>query len=147
IAASRNTDKLAGFAQQGIELRQADFDDVKSLDAAFTGIDTVMLVSTDALAIKGQRFEQHRTAIDAAKRAGVKRLIYTSMPNPEGALISFAPDHLGSEEALKASGIDYVILRNAWYFDNYLHSLPADLANGKWFTATDGGRVSNISRD
>src|SRR5690606_11212821 len=69
------------------------------------------------------------------------------MPNPDAELNIFASAHLYTDEALKASSIDYVILRNAWYFDNYLHSLPADLANGKWFTATDGGRVSNISRD
>jgi NAD(P)H dehydrogenase (quinone) len=147
IAASRSTDKLAILKQQGVELRKADFDDAQSLDDAFAGVDTVLLVSTDALAVKGQRFAQHKAAIDAAKRAGVKRIVYTSMPNPEGSLVSFAPNHLSTEEAIKASGIDYVILRNAWYFENYMHSLPHDLANGKWFTATANGKVSNISRD
>src|SRR5690606_17425549 len=103
--------------------------------------------STDALAVKGQRLAQHKAAIEAAKRAGVKRLVYTSMPNPDQSLVSFAPDHLGTENAIKDSGIDYVILRNAWYLDNYLHSLPNDLKSGKWFSATKGGKVSNISRD
>lgn len=147
VAASRSTDKLAGFDQKGVELRKADFDDAASLDTAFRGVDTVLIVSTDALAVKGQRLTQHKAAVEAAKRAGVKRIVYTSMPNPDRSLISFAPDHLGSEEAVKASGIDYVILRNAWYFDNYLHSLPHDLQSGKWFTATKGGKVSNIARD
>lgn len=147
IAASRNISKLGGFADKGIELRRADFDDIASLDSAFSGVDTVLVVSTDALAVKRQRLTQHTAAIEAAKRVGVKRLVYTSMPNPDQSLISFAPDHLGTEKAIKDSGIDYVILRNAWYLDNYLHSLPNDLKSGKWFTATKGGKVSNISRD
>lgn len=147
IAASRSTEKLQDLAKQGVELRKADFDDERSLADAFAGVDTVLLVSTDALAVKGQRLVQHQAAIKAAKGAGVKRIVYTSMPKPDGSLISFAPDHLGSEEAVKASGIDYVILRNAWYLDNYLHSLPHDLQSGKWFTATKGGKVSNIARD
>lgn len=147
IVGSRNIGKLGGLADKGIELRTADFDDVSSLESAFSGVDTVLVVSTDALAVKGQRLAQHKAAVEAAKRACVKRLVYTSMPNPDQSLVSFAPDHLGTENAVKDSGIDYVILRNAWYLDNYLHSLPNDLKSGKWFTATKGGKVSNISRD
>jgi NAD(P)H dehydrogenase (quinone) len=69
------------------------------------------------------------------------------MPAPENSLVSFAPDHLGTENAIKASGIGYTILRDAWYFDNYMMGLPHSLAVGKWYTATGGGRTSNISRN
>jgi len=69
------------------------------------------------------------------------------MPNPDRSLVSFAPDHLGTEEAVKATGIPYTILRNAWYDDNYLLSMPHNLQTGTWYTAYGTGKVSNISRD
>ena len=64
-------------------------------------------------------------AIDAAKAAGVKHIVYTSMPNPKvGSHITFAGDHRGTEEAVKASGLSYTILRNAWYQENLFMNLP-----------------------
>ncbi|NTE86760.1 SDR family oxidoreductase [Agrobacterium rubi] len=147
VAASRDTAKLSALAAKGVETRKADFDDPTSLDAAFAGIDTLLIVSTDALAVPGQRLTQHKAAVAAAAKAGVKHLAYTSMPNPDKSLVTFAPDHLGTEEAVKASGVPYTIIRNAWYYDNYMHAMPHNLQSGKWFTATGNGKVSNISRD
>src|SRR3546814_6530662 len=110
-------------------------------------MDRVLIVSTDELAAPGRRFAQHRNAVEAAVKAGVKHVIYTSMPNPDRSLVSFAPDHLGTEEAIKASGLPYTILRNAWYFDNYLASMPHNLETGNWYTAMGAGRISNTPRD
>ncbi|SCX31159.1 Quinone oxidoreductase 2 [Agrobacterium sp. DSM 25558] len=147
VAASRDTSKLSTLGSKGVEVRKADFDDAASLDAAFAGIDTVLIISTDALAVPGLRLTQHKAAVAAAKTAGVKHLAYTSMPNPDKSLVTFAPDHLGTEEAVKASGLPYTIIRNAWYNDNYLHSMAHNLQSGQWFTAMGDGKVSNISRD
>lgn len=147
VAASRDTAKLADLAALGIETRKADFTDKAGLEAAFTGIERVLIISTDELAVPGARLAQHTNAVDAAKKAGVSHVLYTSMPNPGKSLVSFAPDHLGTEEAIKASGLDYTILRNAWYHDNYMMSMPHNLEGGKWFTATGDGKVANISRD
>ncbi len=147
VAASRDPAKLADLAARGIETRQADFTDEAGLTKAFTGIDRVLVISTDDLATPGGRLRQHRAAIAAAQEAGVKHILYTSMPNPDRSLVSFAPDHLGTEEAIKATGIPYTILRNAWYDDNYLMSMPHNLQTGKWYTAMGSGKVSNISRD
>jgi NAD(P)H dehydrogenase (quinone) len=147
VAASRDTAKLSTLAAKGVETRSADFDDAASLEKAFSGIDKLLIISTDALAVPGQRLKQHKAAVDAAIKAGVKEIAYTSMPNPDKSLVTFAPDHLSSEEAVKASGIPYTILRNAWYLDNYMHAMPHNLQSGKWFTATGKGKLSNISRD
>jgi NAD(P)H dehydrogenase (quinone) len=147
VAASRDPQKLTEFATAGIETRAADFDDEAGLIKAFTGIDRVLIVSTDELATPGKRIAQHRNAVAAAAKAGVKHIIYTSMPNPDKSLVSFAPDHLGTEEAIKASGVSYTILRNSWYGDNYLMSMPHNLQVGRWYTAMGAGKVANISRD
>ncbi len=147
VAASRDTSKLADLADLGVETRKADFSDIDGLEAAFAGIDRLLIISTDELAVPGARLQQHTNAVNAAKKAGVGHVLYTSMPNPNKSLVSFAPDHLGTEEAVKASGLPFTILRNAWYHDNYLMSMPHNLEGGKWFTATGDGKVANISRD
>jgi NAD(P)H dehydrogenase (quinone) len=147
VAASRDTGKLADLAAKGVETRKADFTDEAGLAAAFAGIDRLLIISTDDLVTPGGRLKQHTAAVAAAAKAGVKHILYTSMPNPDKSLVSFAPDHLGTEEAIKATGIPYTILRNAWYDDNYLMSMPHNLASGKWYTSVGSGKVSNISRD
>jgi len=145
VAASRDPAKLANLA--GVEKRRADFDDPKSLDAAFKGIDRVLIISTDRIDVPGLRIKQHRNAVEAAARAGVKHVLYTSMLNPERSLIPFAPDHLGTEQAIEKSGLDYSILRVSWYAENLLGSLPGVLASGKWFTSTGNGRIAYVPRE
>lgn len=147
VAGSRDPSKLAEFSELGVETRKADFDDRDGLVQAFTGIDRLLIVSTDELATPGKRLKQHRNAIEAAVAAGVGHVVYTSMPNPDRSLVTFAPDHLGTEQAIKASGLPYTILRNAWYADNHLMAMPHNLQAGSWYTAMGDGRVSNISRD
>ena len=124
----------------------ADFDDAGSLAAAFKGIDRLLLISTDALGQPGLRLSQHKAAVDAAKAAGVGHIVYTSMPGPEDSLVTFAPDHLGTEQAVKASGLSYTILRNSWYFENLIGSLANALKSGQWFTASNGGKNAYVSR-
>ena len=146
IATTRDTAKLADYAAKGITIRAADFDDPASLDAAFAGVSRVLIVSTDALAQPGKRLAQHKAAVAAAQKAGVKHILYTSMPQPDDSLVTFAPDHLGTEEAIKATGIPYTILRDGWYAENLFMSLPHALETGAWYTATGEGRIAHITR-
>src|SRR6195952_4378023 len=147
IAATRSPDKLSSLAAKGVVTRKVDFDDTTGLEAAFAGVDRLLIISTDSLDTPGKRLVQHKAAIEAARKAGVKHILYTSMPSPDKSLVTFAPDHLGTEQAIRASGIGYTILRDAWYMDNYLMGLPHSLKDGKWFTATAGGKVPYISRE
>ena len=147
IATTRDTFKLADYAAKGVDVRKADFNDTESLAAAFKGADRLALISTDAIDAEGTRLKQHTAAVNAAKVAGVKHIVYTSMPNPhKDSKITFAGDHRGSEEAVKASGLSYTILRNAWYHENLFMSLPQVLASGHWYTSTGDGKVNNLSR-
>ena len=147
IAGSRDPAKLADLTAKGAETRKVDFDD-PNLAAALSGVDRLLLISTDALDRPGRRLAQHRAAVAAAVKAGVKHVVYTSMPNPEpGSRVIFAPDHYGTELALKESGLTWTILRNAWYAENLAFTLPAALATGKWITSAGEGRISHITRD
>lgn len=146
IATSRDTAKLAGYAAKGIEVRQADFNDPESVKTAFTGADRVAIISTDALDGAGTRIKQHTNAVAAAKAAGVKHLVYTSMPQPDNTNVIFAPDHLQTEQAIKASGLGYTILRNTWYQENMFMNLPQVLASGQWYTSTGEGKIAHVAR-
>jgi len=146
IATTRDTAKLDAYAQKGVTVRAADFDDPASLDAAFAGAGKVLILSTDALDKPGRRLAQHKAAVAAAKKAGAKHILYTSMPQPDDSRVTFAPDHLGTEEAIKATGIPYTILRDGWYAENLFMSLPHALQTGSWYTASGNGRLAHITR-
>ncbi|MDC7682253.1 SDR family oxidoreductase [Asticcacaulis sp. BYS171W] len=144
IAGSRDPSKLTTT----FTTRTVDFDAPDTLTEAFAGVDHLLLISTDALAVPGQRLKQHTAAVEAAKAAGVKHIVYTSLPNAEpGNKITFAPDHYGTEQAIKASGIAHTILRNDWYIENLLMSLPHALDTGAFYTSAPDGRVAYVARE
>lgn len=147
VATTRDPKKLADYAVKGVEVRAADFDKPETLDTAFAGIDRLAIISTDAVDGTDKRLKQHLAAVAAAEKAGVKHIIYTSMPKPETSVIPFAPDHLGTEQAIKATGIAHTILRVSWYQENLLQSLPQALGSGQWFTSAEDGKIAYIARD
>ena len=146
IATSRDITKLADYTAKGVQTRIADFDDPASLDTAFAGADRILIISTDALDQPGKRLKQHLAAVAAAKKAGARHILYTSMPSPETSVIPFAPDHLGTENAIKATGIPYTILRNGWYMENLFMALPHALETGHWYSSSGEGRLAHIAR-
>ncbi len=144
IATSRDTAKLADLAAKGAELRRADFNDPASLAEAFKGVDRVLIISTDSLGT-GERLNQHLAAVAAAKAAHVTDIVYTSMLNPETSAVTFAGDHLGTEKAIIAGGLNYTILRNAWYQESLMMSLPAAFASGTLYTSAGEGKISHMA--
>ncbi len=146
VATTRDTAKLADYAGKGVQVRHADFDAPDTLDEAFKGADRVLIISTDAMDAPGKRLAQHKAAVAAAHKAGVKHILYTSLPVPDTSAVSFSPDHLGTEEAIKATGIAYTILRNNWYMENLFMSLPSALASGQWYTAAGDGKIAYAAR-
>lgn len=147
IATTRKPETLAALAAKGVQVRAADFDDTAGLAAAFKGAERLLLISTDAMDKPGRRLAQHRNAVAAAGKAGVKHILYTSMPNPETSAVLFAPDHLGTEKAIAASTLPgWTILRNNWYFENLLHGVPQALASGTWYSAAGDGKIAHLAR-
>ena len=147
-AASRDPSKLAAFAERGVETRRADFDDAASLDQAFAGVERLLLISTDALDGAGTRLRQHVAAVRAAEAAGVSHIVYTSLPAAERSVVTFAPDHAGTERAIAESSIPgWTILRNNWYFENLFLSMPTALASGSWYSAAGDGGIPYVARD
>jgi NAD(P)H dehydrogenase (quinone) len=147
VAGTRTPEKLRDLAARGVNVRRLDFEDPASVADGLAGVERMLLISTDAVDRPGRRLAQHTAAVEAARQAGVRHVVYTSMPQPEDSLVSFAPDHLGTERALESSGLGWTVLRNAWYMEVLLHALRDALAGGTWYTATGSGRAAPIARD
>ncbi len=143
VAAGRNVEKLDDLAAQGVRVARIDYTDAASLAAAFEGADTLMLVSGSEV---GQRFAQHSAAIDAAKAAGISRIVYTSAPAATTSALVLAPEHKATEEYLAASGIPFTIVRNGWYTENYFQAAQQGAATGVIAASVGAGTVASAAR-
>lgn len=143
VAAVRNPEKARGLEAKGIEVRLADYDRPETLVSAFQGIDKLLLISASEV---GKRAPQHQAVIDAAKRAGVKLLAYTSLLHADRSPLGLAEEHRQTEAALKESGVPYVLLRNGWYVENYTGSVPVALQYNAFLGSAGEGRISWASR-
>lgn len=143
VAAVRSPEKAADLAAQGVQVRRGDYDDPASLDAAFAGAQKVLLISSSEV---GRRVAQHRAAIDAAARAQVPLLAYTSLLHADVSVMALAEEHRATETLLKASGVPHVLLRNGWYNENHVHGVPQALQFGVVLGCAGDGRIASAAR-
>lgn len=144
ILTTRTTESLADFAAKGAEVRYADFNDPDGLVAAFSGAERLLLISTADI---GHRAPQHKAAIDAAVKAGVKFIAYTSFANPvpENPLFVVA-EHIVAEQDIRDSGLGWSFLRNWPYADQENRPLAFALGTGKLVVNTGEGKTAYVSR-
>lgn len=143
VAAVRSPAKAADLAALGVQVRQADYGQPATLDAAFQGVDKLLLISSSEV---GQRAAQHAAVIAAAGKAGVKLLAYTSLLRADRSPLGLAAEHKTTEAALRASGLPFVLLRNGWYTENYAASVPAALQYGAVMGSAGDGRIASAAR-
>ena len=143
VAAVRNPARAVDLATQGVQIRQADYTDPASLVTAFQGAEKVLLISSSEI---GQRAAQHRNVIDAAKKAGVSLVAYTSILHADRSPLGLAAEHVATEAYLRESGMPNVLLRNGWYTENYLASVPPALQHGAFIGSAGEGRISSAAR-
>ncbi|MBQ1094903.1 SDR family oxidoreductase [Streptomyces sp. b94] len=141
-AVVRDRDRAADLAARGVRLAVADYNAPETFDGLFATGDRVLLISGNEFD-KG-RVRQHTVVIDAAEKAGVALLAYTSAPSSLTAAL--ADDHRATEEVLVGSGVPYVLLGNGWYHENYTEQLATVLEHGAVVQAAGEGRISSASR-
>jgi len=140
VALVRNTERAA---ELGVEARAFDYSKPESLVASLVGIDKLLLISGNEL---GQRLPQHLAVIAAAKEAGVKQFVYTSILHADTSSLGLAGEHLATEAALKASGLAYTILRNGWYTENYVGSAKGAIGAGAFIGCAGAGKIASAVR-
>lgn len=148
VAITRTPEKLNDLAAKGVTVRAGDFDDPKSLDAAFVGVERLLIVSTDKLGAPGARLAQHVAAVEAAERTGVEHILYTSIPSPYPSKeAQVADDHYWTEQAIIATGANWTFLRNSLYMDLMVGQLPQLAETGQLIHAAGDGRRNIVSRE
>jgi NAD(P)H dehydrogenase (quinone) len=146
VALARDKNKSKDFTDKDIEVRIGDFDDTVSLDKAMQGISKVLLIS----AMEMRRFQQHKNVVDAARAAGVRHIIYTSVAIRDvntSVIKPFMESHFQTEDYIKESRLSYTILRNSIYADVIpVFAGENVLEKGIYLPAGDG-KTSFITRE
>lgn len=140
VALVRNTEKAKDL---GVEAREFDYNKPETLAESLKGIEQLLLISGSDL---GQRARQHANVVNAAKLAGVKRIVYTSLLHTGNTTVSLAEEHLPTEKSVIESGIPFTILRNGWYTENHTSSISGVLAAGAVFGSAGNGKFSSAAR-
>lgn len=143
VAIVRNPAKADALSQRGMVVRQADYTDQAAFTTALNGVDKLLLISSSEV---GQRAAQHQNVINAAKAAGVKLIAYTSLLHADTSPLGLHVEHVETEKALAESGVPYTLLRNGWYTENYLASVPPALEHGVFIGAAGEGKIASATR-
>lgn len=145
IVSVRNPEKAESLRARGVDVRHGDFDKPETLDQAFAGVDRLLIVSADG--DNDTRIRQHKAAVDAAVRAGVGFIAYTSVVNAADSTLFLAPVHRITEEFIRESGIPYSFLRNNWYLENEAGTIQSVLAGAApWLTSAGSGKAGWATR-
>lgn len=146
VACVRTPQKMTSWAEQGVEVRRADYDDPATLESAFEGIERVLLVPSIAPSL--DRARQYENVISAARQVGVRHLLhYGLVPVTVDSPFLVTPFLVYAESAIRTSGLDWTILRNSLYMDPIIDWIPSIIGMGTIPYPTGEGRCSYISRD
>lgn len=142
VAGTRDPGKAADLAGRGVQVRHGDFARPDTLAAAFAGATQLLIVSSNAQAQGGDPLAQHRAAIEAARVAGVRRIVYTSHMGASAAS-AFTPmhTHAATERMLREAGVPWTALRNGFYAST-VPTLIGDAAASGMLEAPQAGKVS-----
>ena len=112
----RTVAKGKALKEKGITIKIGSYDDTDSLAKALKGVDKLLLIS----GLDQDRLQQHKNVINAAKKNGVKHIIYTGVALTNitlSAIKSFLEDHYLTEDYIKDNGFKYTFVRNSLYSD------------------------------
>jgi NAD(P)H dehydrogenase (quinone) len=143
VAGARDVSRVSDLVERGVRAARLDYDDPSSVTDAMRGVERVVLISGTEF---GRRVAQHSTVVAAAAASGVELLAYTSAPAARTTALAVAPEHKATEEIIEASGVPAVILRNAWYHENYLGAARQAAESGAIVSSAGDGRVASAAR-
>jgi NAD(P)H dehydrogenase (quinone) len=143
VAIVRTPSKVSDLSERGVQVCAADYNDKAALQQALPGVEKLLLISSSEV---GQRAAQHKNVIEAAKAAGVKLIAYTSLLHADSSPLDLAEEHIATEKLLKESHIPFVLLRNGWYTENYIASVPPALQHGVFIGSAGEGKIASAAR-
>lgn len=147
-------DQIIGIARTiekakdlGVEIRKGDYNNKSDYVKALKGIDTVLIVS--GMDAPDKRIIQHKGIIDAAKDAGVKKIVYTSIIGAEkgNAFSPIVASNRQTEKEIKESGLNWAIGRNGLYIEPDIEYIDTYKKDGKIANCAADGKCSYTTRD
>jgi NAD(P)H dehydrogenase (quinone) len=144
IGIARNPEKATHL---GVEIRQGDYNNRDQYQHALKGTEVVLLVS--GMDAPDKRIEQHRNVINAARTAGVSKLVYTSIFGEpgKGAFDPIIQANRQTEKDIMDSGLDWSVGRNGLYLEADLEYLDHYFEDGKISNCAGEGRCAYTTRD
>ena len=147
ILVSRTPEELKQYADRGASVRYGDFTKPESLPTAYAGGSRMLLISVGGSGEVTAAALLMR-AIDAAKAAGVDHIAYTSYVGlTRGDTAGRAADHQATEDALKASGVAWTMLRNSIYMHGQIAQAARWVADGRAVIPPNESPIGYISRE
>jgi NAD(P)H dehydrogenase (quinone) len=143
VAAVRDPARVEAFAIRGVQVRRADYDEPDTLIEAFWDADRVLLISSNDYS---RSAAQHSVAIEAAKRAGVTLLVYTSLTHADTTTLRAAAPHWATEQVIRNSGVPFTVLRNNVYADAFTPFMRLALTSGTLVGSAGDGGVAAATR-
>ncbi|MEB8388812.1 SDR family oxidoreductase [Rhodobacteraceae bacterium KMM 6894] len=130
----------------GIDIRAGDYGQPDQLRTSLDGVDTLLLVS--GMDAPNARIQQHRNVIEAAKSAGVQKIVYTSIQGVEEGT-AFSPvvqSNRQTEADIRASGLDYAVGRNGIYIEPDIEYIASYKAKGEIANSAGAGKCGYTTR-
>lgn len=129
-----------------IEIRPGDYDSPSDLGGSLMGIDTLLLVS--GMDAPEKRIDQHRNVIEAAKKAGVGKLVYTSVQGAEEntAFSPIVQSNRQTEDDVRNSGLQWVIGRNGIYIEPDVEYVETYKQHGEIANCAGDGKCGYTTR-
>ena len=122
-ALTRNpdSDKAKALSARGVKMVAGDMGDPDSLGSVFDQVDSLFLVGTPFEAGVEGEVSQGINAIDAAKSAGIKHILYSSVSDADkNTAIPHFDSKFEVEQHLSQSGVPFSIMAPAFFYDNMM---------------------------
>lgn len=143
LALGRDAGRLAALAERGLDAAALDLDDVDAAATMLAGVQRLLLISVGE---PGRALAPRGNAIEAARRAGVGHLVYTSALQAPTTILGLAVEHKATEELVTESGIPATFLRNGWYTENHAQDFAAAREHGVIANSVGDGRLATAPR-
>ena len=156
VLLAHQPERLAAYAERGVQVRRGDLNDQEPLRAALEGVDRLLFISSPEYD-RDKKLAHHQKVVEAAKEAGVGQVAYTSIVGADDdvdglyhahpVLNAIYHVHNATEKLLRDSGIAFTFLRNPIYTEAFINpGLKGAVEKGDLVSTSKGRNLNTATR-